>query len=119
MIHSSLGLYCIRRKTPTCCNFQVKKKLKGRFPQDVVVTTAPCANMIGDLMISTYIPQVIRARPNGFFKNKGVIFVDRHCSHVRDDVIKALNSESLAVLKIPDGTTCVLQPPDANPLKIV
>ena len=42
-------------------------------------------------MISTYIPRVIRARPNGFFKNKGVIFVDRHGSHIRDDVVKALN----------------------------
>ncbi|CAG8773192.1 9122_t:CDS:2, partial [Acaulospora morrowiae] len=55
----------------------------------------------GDLMISTYIPRVIRARPNGFFKNKGIIFVDRHNSHIRDDVIKALNIEGLDVLEIP------------------
>ncbi|CAG8798901.1 24757_t:CDS:2 [Dentiscutata erythropus] len=67
--------------------------------------SAPCANMIGDLMISTYIPQVIRARLNGFFKSKGIIFVDRHRSHVHNDVVKALKM-------IPGGTTCVLQLPD-------
>ncbi|CAG8774628.1 6828_t:CDS:2, partial [Ambispora leptoticha] len=39
-----------------------------------------------DLMISTYISRVIRARSNGFFKNKGIIFVDRHSSHIHDDV---------------------------------
>lgn len=65
-------------------------------------------------MISTYIPQAIRARPNGFFKNKGIIFVDAHRSHIRSDVIKALNAEGLDVLEIPGGTTSVLQPPDVS-----
>ncbi|CAG8639559.1 9165_t:CDS:2, partial [Ambispora leptoticha] len=84
------------------------------FPRNIVVATAPCANMIGDLMISTYIPQVIRARPNGFFKSKGIIFIDRHLSHIRDDVVKALKMEGLDVLEIPGRTTCVLQPPDVS-----
>ncbi|CAG8470563.1 8795_t:CDS:1 [Dentiscutata erythropus] len=66
------------------------------------------------LMISTYIPQVIRARPNRFFKSKDIIFVDAYRSHNRDYVIKALNLESLDVLEIPGGTTSVLQPPDVS-----
>ncbi|CAG8655041.1 13902_t:CDS:2 [Dentiscutata erythropus] len=67
------------------------------------------ANIKGNLIVSTYILQVIRAQPNGFFKNKGVIFVDRHYSHIRKDIIKALNLKSLDVLEIPGGTTSVLQ----------
>ncbi|CAG8828486.1 5432_t:CDS:2, partial [Dentiscutata erythropus] len=67
-----------------------------------------------ELMISTYILCVIRARPNGFFKNKGVKFVDRHSSHVHDDVIKALNAEGLDIVEISGGTICVLQPPDIS-----
>ncbi|CAG8656476.1 12168_t:CDS:2 [Dentiscutata erythropus] len=66
-----LGYTVSREKLPPAVIFfKLKKKPKGKFPRDVVVTMAPCANMIGDLMISTYIPQVIRARPNGFFKSK-------------------------------------------------
>lgn len=65
-------------------------------------------------MIKTYIPQVIRVRPGGFFKSKGVIFVDSHRSHTRKDVIKAMNTEGLDVLEIPGGTTCVLQLPDVS-----
>ena len=94
--------------------FKLKKKPRGKFPRDIVVTTAPYTNIIGDLMISTYISQVIWARPNGFFKNKGVVFVDRHRSYVRDDVVRALNNEGLDVLEIPGGTTSVLQLPDVS-----
>ncbi|CAG8784304.1 18847_t:CDS:2, partial [Dentiscutata erythropus] len=79
-----------------------------------VQPTAPCANMRADLMISTYIPKVIRARLEGFFKSKGIIFVDRHRSHVQDDVVKALNREGLDVLEIPSSTTCILQPLDVS-----
>ena len=79
-----------------------------------MVVTAFYTNMKGDLMISTYISWVIRARPNGFFKNKGVIFVDHHRSHTRDDVVKALNLEGLDVLEIPGRMTSVLQPPDVS-----
>ncbi|CAG8484745.1 9885_t:CDS:2 [Dentiscutata erythropus] len=46
-------------------------------------------------MKSTYIPRVIQAMTNVFFKNKGVIFVDRYHSHVRDDVVKAFNMKGL------------------------
>ncbi|CAG8749481.1 16633_t:CDS:2, partial [Dentiscutata erythropus] len=56
-----------------------------------------------DLMISTYIPQVIWTRPNGFFKSKGIIFVDMHHSHVYDDVIRALNVEGLDIIEIPEN----------------
>ena len=90
-----LGYTASGEKLPPAVIFKLKKKPKGRFPRDVVVTTAPCANMIGDLMISTYIPRVIRARPNGFFKSKGLIFVDRHSSHICDDVVKALKMVKL------------------------
>ncbi|CAG8659317.1 6765_t:CDS:2, partial [Dentiscutata erythropus] len=75
---------------------------------------APHANIKGDLMISTYIPQAIRSRPNGFFKSKGIIFVDGHRSHVRDDVKKAFKAEGLDLLEIPGGTTSILQPPDVS-----
>ncbi|CAG8658429.1 26031_t:CDS:2, partial [Dentiscutata erythropus] len=60
------------------------------------------------------LPTVIRARPNGFFKNKGAIFVDNHRSYTHDDVVKALNSEGLDVLEILGGMTSVLQPPDVS-----
>ncbi|CAG8786209.1 24913_t:CDS:2, partial [Dentiscutata erythropus] len=85
---------------------------KEKFPRNIVLVTAPCANMRANLMISTYIPKVIQARPEGFFKSKGIIFVDGHRSHVQDDVVKALNNEGLDVLEIPGSTTCILQPPD-------
>ncbi|CAG8669520.1 16556_t:CDS:2, partial [Dentiscutata erythropus] len=65
--------------------------------------------MIGDLMIFIYIFQVIRARPNGFFKDKSIVCVDHHASHVYNDVIKALNREGLDILDIPGGMTRVLQ----------
>ncbi|CAG8715024.1 1484_t:CDS:2 [Dentiscutata erythropus] len=81
---------------------------------DFKVATAPSTCMTGDLMISTYIPRVIRARPNGFFKSKGILFVDEHRSYIHDDVLKALNIEGLEVLQIPGGTTSVLQPPDVS-----
>ncbi|CAG8763014.1 13253_t:CDS:2, partial [Racocetra persica] len=54
------------------------------------------------------------ARPGGFFKSKGIIFVDQHGSHIYDNVIKALNLERLEVLKILSGMTCILQPPDVS-----
>jgi len=109
-----LGYTASGDKLPPTVIFKLKNKPKGRFPRDVVVATASHANMKGDLMVSTYIPRVIRARPNGFFKDKGVIFVDRHRSHIREDVVKALNLEGLDVLEIPGGTTSVLQPPDVS-----
>ncbi|CAG8539661.1 4234_t:CDS:2 [Dentiscutata erythropus] len=85
---------------------------KLRFIVVLGYWTAPHANMKGDLMISTYIPQAIRSRPNGFFKSKSIIFVDGHRSHVRDDVKKAFKAERLDLLEIPGETTSVLQPPD-------
>ncbi|CAG8784772.1 10237_t:CDS:2, partial [Dentiscutata erythropus] len=56
----------------------------------------PSGTMHGDLMLSAYIPKVIKARPNGFFKNK------------------AFNTKGLEVKKIPGGTASVLQPPDVS-----
>ncbi|CAG8597459.1 5248_t:CDS:2 [Dentiscutata erythropus] len=53
-----------------------------------------------------------RGQPNRFFKNQGVVFVDRHRSHIRDNVVRVLNNEGLDVLEIPGGTTSVLQPPN-------
>ncbi|CAG8738801.1 17965_t:CDS:2, partial [Dentiscutata erythropus] len=89
-----------------CDRFRKRHGLpRGIFPQDIIVAAAPYANMKGDLMISTYIPQAIRSRPNGFFKSKGIIFVDGHRSHVRDDVKKAFKAEGLDLLEIPGGTT--------------
>ena len=65
-------------------------------------------------MISTYIPQVIWTRPNGFFRSKSIIFVDAHRSHIRDNVTRVLNVEGLDVLEILDRMTNVLQPPDVS-----
>ncbi|CAG8556959.1 18238_t:CDS:2 [Acaulospora morrowiae] len=43
-----------------------------------------------------------------------IIFIDCHGSHIREDVIKALNTECLEIIKIPSGITSVLQPPDVS-----
>lgn len=96
-----LGYTTAGEKLPPTVIFKLKKNPKGRFPRDVVVTTAPSACMSGNLMLFTYISRVIRARPNGFFKNKGIIFLDAHCSHNRDDVTRALKAEGLDALEIP------------------
>ncbi|CAG8627368.1 9882_t:CDS:1, partial [Ambispora leptoticha] len=101
-------------KLPPMVIFKLKKKPKGKFPRNIVVATAPSANMTQDLMISTFIPRVVWARPNSFFKSKGIIFFDAHRSHNRDGVIRKLNSEGLDILEIPGGTTCVLQPLDVS-----
>src|SRR5260364_321445 len=81
-----LGYIASGNKLPPIVIFKLKKIPKCKFLRDIVVTIAPHANMIGNLMISTYIPRVIRARPDGFFKNKGIVFVDHHRSHVHDNV---------------------------------
>ncbi|CAG8785957.1 28829_t:CDS:2, partial [Dentiscutata erythropus] len=49
-----------------------------------------------------------------FFKCKGIIFVDGHRSHIRDDVKRAFMVEGLDLLEIPGGTTSVLQSPDVS-----
>ncbi|CAG8801200.1 983_t:CDS:1 [Dentiscutata erythropus] len=101
-------------KLPPMVIFKLKKKPKGQFPRDIIVAAAPHANMKADLIISTYIPQAIRARPNGFFKCKGIIFVDGHQSHIRNDIKRAFIVEGLDLLEIPGGTTSVLQPLDVS-----
>ena len=109
-----LGYIAAREKLLPVVIFKLKKKLKGRFSRDIVVAAVPSGTMTGNLMIFTYIPQTIRARPNRFFKSKGIIFVDAHHSHIRSDVIKALNAEGLDVLEIPGRATSILQPPDVS-----
>jgi transposase-like protein len=46
------------KKLPPAIMFKLKNNPKGNFPKDIVLITAPCANMRGDLMLSAYIPQV-------------------------------------------------------------
>lgn len=96
-----LGYTASGEKLPATVIFKLAKVPKCKFPKDIIVTTATHANMHGDLMLATYIPQAIRARPGRFFKNKGIIFVDCHGSHIREDVMKALSLEGLTVIKIP------------------
>ncbi|CAG8775308.1 19772_t:CDS:2, partial [Dentiscutata erythropus] len=104
----------IREKLPPIVIFKLKKKPKGKFPRDIIIATALSAIITGNLIISTYIPWVIRARQNRFFKNKGIIFVDAYHSHNRNNVIRAFNTEGLNVLEIPGRTTSVLQPPNVS-----
>ncbi|CAG8715894.1 8553_t:CDS:2 [Dentiscutata erythropus] len=116
-----LGFTASGHKLPPMVIFKLKKVPKRVYPRDIIVAATTSGSINGDLMLSTYISKVIRARLDGFFKTKGVIFVDCHGSHIHDDVIKALNTEDLEVIKIPSGTTSVLQPPDVSvnkPFKI-
>ncbi|CAG8723030.1 22032_t:CDS:2 [Dentiscutata erythropus] len=61
-------------------------------------SAVPSGTITEDLMIFTYILQAVRARPNGFFKSKSIIFVDTYCSYNCGDVIKALNAKGIWIL---------------------
>ncbi|CAG8663244.1 10030_t:CDS:2 [Dentiscutata erythropus] len=109
-----LGYMASGVKLPPIVIFKLKKKPKDQFLRDIIVAAASHANMKADLMISMYISQAIRARPNSFFKCKGIIFVDGHRSHIHEDVKRAFMVEGLDLLEIPGGTTSILQPPDVS-----
>ncbi|CAG8773808.1 16650_t:CDS:2, partial [Dentiscutata erythropus] len=100
-----LGFAASGYKLPPMVIFKLQKVPKRQFPRNVVVAAAPNGTMHKNLMLSTYISKVIRARPESFFKNKDILFVDCHTSYTHDEVIKALNAEGLEVIKIPGGTT--------------
>ncbi|CAG8713071.1 4976_t:CDS:2 [Dentiscutata erythropus] len=95
-----LGFTASGHKLPPMIIFKLKKVPKRVYPRDIIVAATTSGSMNGDLMLSTYISKVIRARPDSFFKTKGVIFVDCHGSHIRDDVIKALNAKGLEVSEV-------------------